>query len=165
MRKISTAFSQSKAKILIYVCVWRPWGPASFLPRLSSSIVHMMCQSQKTTLRSPRRDFSSIFMMSVIYIYIYFYDVYEIHQYLMSSNMSQALVVQSLSHAQLFVTPWTATCQAPLSMGFSRQDCWSGVPFPSPGDLLNPGIEPWSPALQGDALPSELLGKPKDLIT
>ena len=45
--------------------------------------------------------------------------------------------------------------QAPLSMGFSRQECWSGLPLPSPGDLPDPGIEPWSPALQADALPSE----------
>ena len=50
--------------------------------------------------------------------------------------------------------------QAPLSMGFSRQEYWSGLPFPSPGDLPNPGIEPGSPALQTDALPSEPPGKP-----
>ena len=68
--------------------------------------------------------------------------------------------VKSLSHVQLFVTPWTAAYQAPLSMGFSRQEYWSGLPFPSPGDLPNAGIEPWSPALQTDALPSEPLGKP-----
>ena len=46
--------------------------------------------------------------------------------------------------------PWTVTCQAPLSMGFSNQEYWSGLPFPSPGDLPNPGIEPGSPALQAD---------------
>ena len=50
--------------------------------------------------------------------------------------------------------------QAPLSMGFSRQECWSGLPLPSPGDLPNPGIEPGSPAMQADALPSEPPGKP-----
>ena len=55
--------------------------------------------------------------------------------------------VKSLSRVQLFVTPWTVAYQAPPSMGFSRQECWSGLPFPSPGDLPNPGIEPWSPAL------------------
>ena len=58
------------------------------------------------------------------------------------------------------VTPWTVACQAPLSMGFSRQEYWSGLPFPSPGDLPNPGIEPGSPALQADALTAELPGKP-----
>ena len=52
-----------------------------------------------------------------------------------------------------FVTPWTVAHQAPLSMGFPRQDYWSGLPFPSPGDLPNPGIEPVSPALQADSLP------------
>ena len=51
--------------------------------------------------------------------------------------------------------------KAPLSMEFSRQESWSGVPFPSPGDLLNQGIEPMSPSLQADALPSELPGKPQ----
>ena len=54
-----------------------------------------------------------------------------------------------LSHARLFVTPLTAACQAPLSMEFSRQEYWSGLPFPSPGDLPDPGIEPRSPALLG----------------
>ena len=63
---------------------------------------------------------------------------------------------QSLSHVRLFVTPWTAAHQAPQSMRFSRQGYWSGFPFPSPGDLPNPGIKPGSPALQADALPSEL---------
>ena len=48
-------------------------------------------------------------------------------------------------------TPWTAACQAPLSLGFSKQEYWSGLPFPSPGDLPNPEIEPGSPALQADS--------------
>ena len=50
--------------------------------------------------------------------------------------------VKSLSRVQLFATPWDVTCQAPLSMGFSRQEYWSGLPFPSPGDLPDPGMEP-----------------------
>ena len=66
----------------------------------------------------------------------------------------------SLSRVQLFATPWTVAYQAPPSMGFSRQEYWSGLPFPSPGDLPNPGIEPGSLALQTDALPSEPPGKP-----
>ena len=60
-----------------------------------------------------------------------------------------------LSHVRLFAAPWTVAYQAPLSMGFSRQGYWSGLPFPSPGDLPDQGIEPRSPALQADALPSE----------
>ena len=55
--------------------------------------------------------------------------------------------VKSLSHVQLFVTPWTIAHQAPPFMGFSRQEYWSGLPFPSPGDLPNPGIEPGSTTL------------------
>ena len=61
---------------------------------------------------------------------------------------------------QLFAIPWTVAYQAPPSMEFSRQEYWSGLPFPSPGDLPDPGIEPRSPTLQADALPSELPGKP-----
>ena len=53
-------------------------------------------------------------------------------------------------------TPWTAACKAPLSMGFSRQEYWSEFPFPSPGDLPNPGVELRSPPLQADSLPTEL---------
>ena len=64
--------------------------------------------------------------------------------------------VKLLSRVQLFATPWTIAHQAPPSMGFSRQECWSGLPFPSPGDLPHPGIEPRSPTLQADTLTSEL---------
>ena len=63
-----------------------------------------------------------------------------------------------------FATLWTVVRQAPLSMGFSRQEYWSGLSFPSPGDLLDPEIEPGSPALQADALPSELPGKAKQSL-
>ena len=67
--------------------------------------------------------------------------------------------VKSLSRVQLFATPWTVAYQASPSMGFSRREYWSGLPFPSPGDLPDPGIEPRSPALQADALQSEPPGK------
>ena len=67
----------------------------------------------------------------------------------------QKVKVKSLSHVQLFGTPWTVAHQASMSMGFSRQEYWSGLPFHSPGDLPNPGIEPKSPTLQADALPTE----------
>ena len=66
-----------------------------------------------------------------------------------------------LSRVQLFGIPWTVVYQASLSMGFSRQEYWNGLPVPSPGDLPDPGIEPRSPALQAEALPSEPPGKKK----
>ena len=66
-----------------------------------------------------------------------------------------------LSCVQLFAIPWTVAYQAPPSREFSRQEYWSGLPFPSPGDLPDPGIEPRSPTLQADALLFELPGKPK----
>ena len=68
--------------------------------------------------------------------------------------------VKSFSFVRLFAIPWTVVYQASLSMGFSRQEYWSGLPFLSPGDLPDPGIEPRSPAFQADALPSEPPGKP-----
>ena len=63
--------------------------------------------------------------------------------------------VKSLNRVQLFATPWTVSYKAPLSMEFSRQEYCSGLPFPSPGDLPDPGIERGSPALQAVSLPSE----------
>ena len=69
--------------------------------------------------------------------------------------------MKSFSHVRLFATPWTEAYKAPLSMEFSGQEYWSGLPFPSPGDLPEPGNEPRSPALQADALPFEPSGKPQ----
>ena len=67
--------------------------------------------------------------------------------------------IQSLSRVRTFVTPWTVACQAPLSVGFSRQEYWSGLPFPSPGDLPNPGMESGSPALAGGFFATVAPGK------
>ena len=72
--------------------------------------------------------------------------------------------VKLLIRVRLFATPWTVAYQAPPSMGFSRQEYWSGLPLPSPGDLPNPGIEPGSPAFQADALTSKPPGKPRILL-
>ena len=69
------------------------------------------------------------------------------------------VAVELLSHVWLFVTPWTVVCQVPLPMGFPRQEYWSGVPFPPPGDLPNSGIEPVSPALAGRFFTTESPGK------
>ena len=78
-------------------------------------------------------------------------------------NFSRKACFSSLSlvakSCLTLATPWTVACQAPLSMEFSRQEYWSGLPFPSPGDLPNPGIELGSPALQANSLPTELWGK------
>ena len=71
--------------------------------------------------------------------------------------------VKSLSRVRLFATPWTVAHQAPPSMGFSKQEYWSGLPFPSPGDLPDPRIKPRSPTFQADTLTSEPPGKPNYL--
>ena len=77
-----------------------------------------------------------------------------------NGKMDGCLVAQSC----LFATSWTVAHQAPLSMGLSRQEYWSGLPFPFSGDLPNPGIEPTSPALQADALLTELHRKPHRML-
>ena len=69
--------------------------------------------------------------------------------------------MKSLSRVRLFAMPWTVAYQDPQSMGFSRQEYWRGLPFRSPGNLPNPEIEPGSPKLQEDSLPSEPPSKPK----
>ena len=78
----------------------------------------------------------------------------------LAHNRCLKMKVKSLSRVQLFVTPGTVAYQAPPSTGFSRQEYWSGLPFPSPGYLPNPGVKPGSPAFQADALTSEPPGKP-----
>ena len=79
-------------------------------------------------------------------------------------SLDKKVKVKSLSRVQLFAILWTVVYQASLSMGFSGQEYWSALPFPSPGDLPDPGIEPRSPALQADALPSEPLDKATELL-
>ena len=74
------------------------------------------------------------------------------------------VIVKLLSHVQLFATPWTVDCQAPLTIGFSRQGYWSGLPFPSSGGLPDPRIKPRSPTLQAGSLPTELHGKPLRML-
>ena len=74
---------------------------------------------------------------------------------LLFKNTHKDIVMKSLSRVRLFVTPWTVAHQIPPSMKFSRQEYWSGLPFPSPEHLPNPGFKPGSPTLQADALPSE----------
>ena len=71
-----------------------------------------------------------------------------------------ACVLSLYSCVRVFVTLWSVAQQAPLSMGFSRQEYWSGLPFPPPGDFPNPGMEPMSPALKADSLPAEPQGSP-----
>ena len=77
---------------------------------------------------------------------------------------TESLQVKPLSRVRLFVTPCTVAHQAPQSMGFSQQEYLSGLSFPSPGDLPDPGIEPGSSTLQEDALWSEPSGKPRIII-
>ena len=75
------------------------------------------------------------------------------------TSVCMCVSVHMLSHVWLFATPWTIARQAPLSMGFFRQEYWSELPFPSPGDLPHPGMEPTSPSLAGGFFTTEPPGK------
>ena len=83
----------------------------------------------------------------------------HIASYKLMAQLKRGKKVKSLSHVRLFAAPWTVAYWAPPSMGFSRQEYWSGMPFPSPEDLSDSGIEPGSPTLQADTLSSEPPGK------
>ena len=85
---------------------------------------------------------------------------HEIKRYLFLVRKAMTNLMWKWSRVRLFATPWTVAHQAPPSMEFSRQEYWSGLPFPSPRDLPDPGIEPRSPTLQADPLPSEPPGNP-----
>ena len=98
--------------------------------------------------------------LCLFYFFLYsLYVIYKIRKKVMKMSFNSS--VSLLSRVRLFATPWTVAHQAPPSMGFSRQEYWSGLPFPSPGHLPDPGIEPRSPTLQADALTSERPGKPE----
>ena len=85
--------------------------------------------------------------------------------YLCGGGLKVKVKVKSLSRVQLFEIPRTVDFQTPLSMGFSRQECWSGLPVPSSEDLLDPGIKPGSSALQANSLPSEPPWSPPCIVT
>ena len=93
-------------------------------------------------------------------------EVQEVQLYSLPNDVHPyKICVYVLSRVQLFATPWTAAPQAPLSMEFSRQEYWSGLPFPTLEDLPNLGIEPESPAFAGDSLPLCHLGSPYKIFT
>ena len=93
------------------------------------------------------------------------YEVWVQNLILFLPHWVCACMLTLFSHVQLFATLWTVAYQAPQSMELSRQEYWSGLPLPSPGDLPNPGIEPWSPALQADGLPTKLQKRSKKMYS
>ena len=104
---------------------------------------------------------STILVKVVDLLYIITLHIILKHTATLTVDRAPSLVVVlSLSHVRLFATPWTGTCQAPLSMGFSGQEYWNGLLFPSPEDLPNPGMEAVSPAWQADSFTAEPPGKP-----
>ena len=101
-------------------------------------------------------------------IYVCIWPIQFIVQQKLAQHCQAIIYIQLLSHAWLFSTHWTVSLQAPLSMGLSRQEYWSRLPFSSPQDLPDPGVEPScpeSPALQANSLPVEPLFKPAKAIT
>ena len=85
---------------------------------------------------------------------------FSLRRVLLQCHSSPVLLFSHSVTSNSFMTAWTIACQAPLSMELSRQECWSGLPFPSSGHLPNPGIEPMSPALAGGFFTAEPQGKP-----
>ena len=105
-------------------------------------------------------SFYIIFNIMFQLLLIFFFPLYVCVCVASLEMLKLSLWAKSLSCVQLFATPWTVAHQAPLSMGFSRQEYWSGLPCPPPGDRPNPGIEPRSTSLQVDSLLSEPPKKP-----
>ena len=135
----------------------QPWAWKTFLLRGNP---HSLCWTDRFVGRSLllfRHSVYSLFYLSVCVCMCVSYSIWSTSLLNLSSTGRRQY--QLFSPVQLFATSWTVACQAPLSMGFSRQDYWSVWPFPPPGDLPNPGIEPGSLALQADSLPSESSGK------
>ena len=107
-----------------------------------------------TTIKMVRFHNTSKFFPILISIILAFICLFLVHIHrIIQYILFYIWKCQSLSRVQLFVTPWTVACHAPLSMGFSKQEYWSGLPFPSPGDLPDQGLELGSPALAGDSSP------------
>ena len=131
---------------LLNSAVWEDWGLSAWISQEKQIFLNSKLQSKLLLLFFFKLGWTSSHTHSV-FLFLFFSVI--------------KVKVKSLSHVWLFATPWTVACQAPLSMGFSRQEYWSRLPFPSPGNLSNPGIEPRSSALQADTLTSEPPGKPK----
>ena len=94
-----------------------------------------------------------ILLCDRFYFSVFFYPSWD--EVFVDNHCIHKNSVKLLSRVWLFAILWTVGHQAPLSMGFPRQECWSGLPFPSPGDIPDPGIKPGSASLQADALTSE----------
>ena len=149
----------------------------SLLPSWTSlpppTLSHPSRLSQSTSLNSLCHTANSHWLW-ILHMVMYMFQGYSlnfftlsfplcIHKSLLYVCISLACMLSHFSCVLLFATPWTVACQAPLSMGFSRQEYWSGLPCPPPTDLPTPGIKPtWvmSPALQGDSLLLAQPGKP-----
>ena len=137
-------------------------------PSLSCSVVFVLKSILSVISEANSGFFWLLFPQSTFFhLFTFSLSVYIGSEFLVSSTQVglaflciQPMPVKLLSCVWLFAIPWTVACQAPPSMEFSRQEYWSGSPFPSLGDLPDMGIEPRSPTLQADALPSELPGKP-----
>ena len=132
---------------------WKGCRVSPMPPRASEWTTHCLAHHALAlgkVLRSPRPSHGQI----CIFIQIC------IHPESLLVLIVTEVKVKVFSCVLLFVTPWTVAHQAPLSMEFSRQEYWSGMPFPSPGYLPDPGIKPRSPAWQADSLQSEPAGKP-----
>ena len=136
---------------LVVVVSWFSSGQSAYIIILSVLYINSVYFVKKQI----KKIFSTFFFVPFTSIYCHFCGL----ERSLRPGAIVRVCVRLLSRARLFATPRTAAHQTPLSVRFSRQGYWSGLPFPSPGDLPNPGIKPGSPALQADSSPTELQGK------
>ena len=149
--------SASASALPMNIQGWFPLGVTSWISLLSKGLSRVF---SSTTVRKHQFFGTQPSLWFNSHIYTWCWPFGRRSGFLLHGSLFRATVwVKSLSRVRLFATPWTVARQASLSMGFSRQEYWSGLPFPSPGYLPNPRIEPGSPPLQADALSSEPPGK------
>ena len=157
----------------LFLCIVH-WKRLSYLSLLFFGTLHsdgyiflfLLCLCFSSFLSYLRIAQSTILPFCISFSWGWFWSVPVVQCYESPSIVLQDMIItliywcgwkwKSLSHVWLFETPWHVQ-----SIEFSRPEYWSGYPFPSPGDLPNPGIEPRSPALQADSLPAETQGKPQ----
>ena len=148
----SSTHSPCYALSSISESVWRivPWGLALLSPWYSPNLVRLNWRKSEEFVADMLMDF---------YLISFSITMLQVPQNV--SNILKTLLLFSCwAVSDSFGTPWTVVCQAPLSVAFPRQEYWNGLPFPSLGDLSNPGIKPTSPPLETDSLPLSHRGSP-----
>ena len=153
----SMCFSLHNTKRLLLLLLFTRWALSDSLKPHGLQHARLLCPSLSPGVCSYHNEVMESLKYVIITIFYLLVLAFEIYKDFFTLWVKPHFIYigvecQSLSRIWLFATPWTVAHQVPPSMGFSRQEYWSGLPFPSPGNLSNPEIEPRSPALQADSL-------------